>query len=111
MKARLPESKGTKSVNNRQGVEMLLFLVVSVIGIYALGNGLMGIFEPSKGIDLLWLAVAVAAMMILFAQMGRVHDTWPSRSACREQQVLPTTQEEPARPPDAQAEEKERRNA
>ena len=88
---------------------MLLFLVVSVIGIYALGNGLAGLFEPGKGIDLLWLAIAVAAMMILFTQMGRVHDTWPSRSARQEQQVLPTMQEEPAQPPVGQAEEKEGR--
>ncbi len=110
MKARLRGTKGAKSVNNRQGIEMLLFLVVSVIGIYALGNGLTGIFEPSKGIDLLWLAVAVAAMMILFAQMRRVHDSWPSRRESREQQVLQTTQEEPAQPSDAQAEEREGRS-
>ena len=46
MKALQRDTKGAKRVNNRQGMEMLLFLVVSVIGIYALGNGLTGLFEP-----------------------------------------------------------------
>ena len=95
------DGKGTRSTNNRRGLEMLLFLVVSVIGIYALGNGLTGLFEPGKGIDLLWLAVAVAAMMILFAQMGRVHDTWPRRL---------DAQEVAAKAPLAQSEERERRS-
>jgi hypothetical protein len=58
---------------------MLLFLVVSAIGIYALGNGLTGLFEAGKGFNLLWLTLAGAAMMFLFAQMGRVHDSWPRR--------------------------------
>jgi hypothetical protein len=107
MKAQKKHTKGARSVNNRQGMEMLLFLVVSVIGIYALGNGLTGLFEPGKGIDLLWLAVAVAAMMILFAQMGRVHDTWPCQSGSLEQLVLLTRQQEPAQLSDAQAEERE----
>ncbi len=104
MKALQRDTKGAKRVNNRQGMEMLLFLVVSVIGIYALGNGLTGLFEPGKGINLLWLAVVVAAMMILFAQMGRVHDSWPSRRTTQNQQVQPATQEEPL----AQPEERER---
>ena len=110
MKAQQRDTKGAKSVTNRQGMEMLLFLIVSVIGIYALGNGLKGFFEPGQGIDLLWLAIAVAAMMILCAQMGRVHDTWPSHLESREQQVLPITQEEPAQPPAVQAEESEGRS-
>ncbi len=79
MKVPQRDSKGVRGGNNHQGVEVLLFLVVSAIGIYALGNGLTGLFESGKEIDLLWLAVAVAVMMILFAQMGRVHDTWPRR--------------------------------
>lgn len=65
----------------QQGAEMLLFLVVAVSGIYALGTGLTGLFEPGRGLDLLWLAVAVVAMRILAAQMGRVQDSWPSRRA------------------------------
>jgi hypothetical protein len=61
------------------GAEMLLFLVVSVIGIYGLGQGLTGLFEPGQGINLLWVAVAGGALLILCAQMGRVQDTWPRR--------------------------------
>jgi len=90
------------SENSRRGVEMLLFLVVSALGIYALGNGLTGLFEAGKGITLLWLAVAGGAMMILFAQMGRVHDTWPSRKAQR------ATNTDGAREPSVQAEEREK---
>ncbi len=106
MKAPQRETIRARRVNKRQGMEMLLFLVVSVVGIYALGNGLLGLFEPGKGIDLLWLAVAVAAMLILFAQMGRVHDTWPSRK--RQQQVQPATQEVVAQKLPMQSEERER---
>jgi hypothetical protein len=104
MKALQRDTIRAKRANNRQGMEMLLFLVVSALGIYALGNGLTGLFEPGKGINLLWLAVAVAAMMILFAQMGRVHDTWPSRRKTQHQQVQPAKQEAPL----AQPEERER---
>ena len=64
---------------HRAGAEFLLFLTVSVVGVYSLGQGLSGLFEPGQGIKLLWLAVTGVAMMILFAQMGRVHDTWPRR--------------------------------
>ncbi len=106
MKAPQRETIRARRVNNRQGMEMLLFLVVSAIGIYALGNGLLGLFEPGKGIDLLWLAVAVAAMLILFAQMGRVHDSWPSRKT--QQQVQPATPEVLTNEPRAQTEERER---
>jgi len=76
-----------------------------VIGIYGLGQGLTGLFEPGQGIDLLWLAVTGVAMMVLFAQMGRVHDTWPRRDS-HERQVQQTTQEESAQPSAAQAEER-----
>lgn len=58
---------------------MLVFLAVSAAGIYALGNGLRAVFQPGRGIDLGWLAVAGAAMWILISQMGRVHDSWPHR--------------------------------
>lgn len=75
------DQRGSQVASPRRGAEMLLFLVVSVLGIYALGNGLTGLFEPGQSINLLWLAVSGIAMMILFAQMGRVHDTWPSRKA------------------------------
>ncbi len=88
------------------GAEMLLFLVASVIGIYGLGQGLTGLFEPGQGIDLLWLALTGVAMMVLFAQMGRVHDTWPRRRDSHERQVQQTTQEEPVQPSAAQAKER-----
>ena len=58
---------------------MLILIVVSVIGIYALGQGLSGLFVPGKGANLLWLAVSAVAIWILVAQMGRVHDAWPRR--------------------------------
>jgi hypothetical protein len=58
---------------------MLLFLGVSAAGIYALGNGLRGMFQPGRGLDLGWLAVTVLAFWILVSQMGRVQDSWPRR--------------------------------
>ena len=67
---------------------MLLFLAASALGIYALGNGLSGLFEPGRGIDLGWLAVAGVSVLTLFSQMGRVHDTWPHRD---ERQGRPDT--------------------
>ena len=70
-------SQKATSTNNRRGMEMILFLVASVIGIYGLGQGLQGLFEPGQGINFIWLAVTGVAMFVLFAQMGRVHDTWP----------------------------------
>ena len=78
---------------------MLLFLVISALGIYALGNGLTGLFEPGKAIDLLWLAVSGVAMMVLFAQMGRVHDSWPRR---KESTTLQQTGEEAVQEPQAE---------
>ena len=60
---------------------MLIFVGASGLGIYALGRGLAGLFEPGKGIDLLWLAVLAGTVWILFAQMGRVNDTWPRRAS------------------------------
>ena len=82
--------------------EMLLFLAVSAVGIYAMGQGLTGLFEAGQGINTLWLAVMGVAMIVLFAQMGRVHDNWPRRKdrqreqashteAAQEQQVPPET--------------------
>ena len=72
------QSVGRKT-NPRAGAEFLLFLIVSLIGVYSLGQGLSGLFESAQGIDLLWLAVTGVTVLILFAQMGRVHDTWPRR--------------------------------
>jgi len=72
-------SQKATSTNYRRGLEMILFLVASAIGIYGLGQGLQGLFEPGQGINFIWLAVTGVAMFVLFAQMGRVHDTWPRR--------------------------------
>ena len=63
----------------RRRLEMLIFLLVSVAGIYALGQGLRGLFEPGAGIDLGWLAVAGGACWVLYAQMCRVQARWPHR--------------------------------
>ena len=70
----------------RAGAEFLLFLIASAVGVYSLGQGLSGLFESGQGINLLWLAVTGVAMIILFAQMGRVHDTWPRRRTGESQQ-------------------------
>ena len=64
----------------RRGTELVLFLVASAIGIYGLGRGLTGMFEPGQGISLPWLALTGVALIVLFAQMGRVHDTWPHKA-------------------------------
>ena len=61
----------------RRRLEMLIFLAVSVAGIYALGQGLRGLFQPGAGIDLGWLAVAGGAFWVLYAQMCRVQERWP----------------------------------
>ena len=74
-----------------------------MIGIYGLGQGLQGLFEPGQGIHLIWLAVTGIAFMILFAQMGRVKDTWPRRRDSRNQQ---TVNEAVAQQLPAQAEER-----
>jgi hypothetical protein len=64
-----------------KAAEMLLFLVASAVGVYSLGQALAGLFEVGKGVNLLWLIVTGVAFMILIAQMGRVHDTWPRRES------------------------------
>lgn len=85
--------------NARRGMEMLGFLIISALGIFALGNGLTGLFEVGKSINLLWLAVSVGAMMILGAQMGRVKDTWPRRRVAQTAHALPTIDQETAPSP------------
>jgi hypothetical protein len=89
--------------NRRRGLEFVLFLGVSVIGIYGLGQGLTGMFEPGQGVSLPWLAVTGVAFIILFAQMGRVHDTWPHKP---EKQSKPHTSEQLAQQPPAATEER-----
>jgi hypothetical protein len=87
----------------RRGIELMLFVIASVIGIYGLGRGLTGMFEPGQGISLPWLAVTCVAFIVLFAQMGRVHDTWPRKP---EKQSQPQTNEQLAQQPPVQAEER-----
>ncbi len=84
-------------MHNRRGAEMVLFLVASVVGIYGLGRGLTGLFEAGQGISLIWLAVTGVAFLVLFAQMGRVHDTWPRRREGHAQQ--PTNEQAVQKPP------------
>lgn len=58
--------------------EMLLFLAVSAVGVYALGSAMQAVTGPGSGVGgLTWLAIAGAAMLILFTQMVRVHNSWP----------------------------------
>jgi hypothetical protein len=89
--------------SRRKGIEWMLFVIASVIGIYGLGRGLTGMFEPGQGISLPWLAVTCVAFIVLFAQMGRVHDTWPRKP---EKQNQPQTNEQLAQLPPVQAEER-----
>jgi hypothetical protein len=92
-----------KRENRHRGIEFVLFLVASAIGIYGLGRGLTGMFEPGQGISLPWLALTCVAFIILFAQMGRVHDTWPRK---REKQNRLQSNAHLAQQPPAQAEER-----
>ncbi len=89
--------------SRRKGIEFLLFVIASVIGIYGLGRGLTGMFEPGQGISLPWLGVTCVAFIVLFAQMGRVHNTWPRKS---EKQSQPQAKEQLAQLPPVQAEER-----
>ncbi len=81
---------------------MLLFLVASVVGIYGLGRGLTGLFESDQGISLIWLALTGVAMMVLFAQMGRVQDIWPRRDLHAQQ----AKSKEAAQQPPVESEER-----
>ncbi len=75
-----------RKTQRRAGAEFLLFLIASLVGVYSLGQGLLGLFEPGQGINLLWLVVTGVAMIILFAQMGRVQDSWSRRGTGEAQQ-------------------------
>jgi hypothetical protein len=90
--AREPAGKVQRGTRQRQ-LEMALFIVASLLGIYGLGQGLNGLFEPGRGINLPWLAVTGIALFVLFAQMGRVHDAWPHRPRADAQ---PTTDSQAA---------------
>lgn len=59
--------------------EWALFLGAAIIGIYSIGQGLGGLFGEQGNV--LWLLVTAASLIVLSAQMGRVHDFWPSRKS------------------------------
>lgn len=67
----------THPARSRRGVEMVVFIVVSIVGTWALGTGTRGLLEPGHLGDLVWFAVLGGALMVIFGQMGRVHDSWP----------------------------------
>jgi hypothetical protein len=73
------DPQGTHAAKSRQSSETAIFIAVSIIGIWALGNGMRGLLEPGHLGNLVWFAVVGGAFMILFGQMSRVHDTWPRR--------------------------------
>lgn len=60
----------------QRALETLLFIAASVVGVYGIGQGLAGVYQPGQPINLAWLAVTGIAVFVLFAQMGRVQDTW-----------------------------------
>ncbi len=68
-----------QSTRTQRGLEMGIFLLASAVGIYGIGKGLAGFYDRGQEVSLLWLAVTCLAFFVLFAQMGRVHDTWPRR--------------------------------
>ena len=73
-----PRRSGDVQVRHRR-LEMLIFLGVSGIGVYAFGSGMRALSQPGGEAGLAWLAIAGAAISILFSQMSRVHDSWPRR--------------------------------
>lgn len=77
---RHPHNDGDARVGARR-MEMLLFLAVCAVGVYACGSGMRTMTGSGGGVGLAWLAIAGVAMWILFSQMGRVHDSWPRRNA------------------------------
>ena len=89
--------------SQRRGIEFIIFLVACAIGIYGLGRCLTGMFEPGQGISLPWLAVTGVAFIVLFAQMGRVNDTWQRKP---EKQSQPQASELAAQQPPAPVEER-----
>ncbi len=62
-------------MNPRRGLaEIGLFVLASGLGVYGLGEGLNGFFEPGRGGGVLWLGVAAVALMVLARQMARIQD-------------------------------------
>ena len=86
-----------------RGWEIILFLLASTVGVYGIGRGLAGFYEQGQQISLVWLAATGVAIFVLFAQMGRVHDTWPHRPK-RERVATAQTTSPTSVAPDASAE-------
>lgn len=74
-----PHSTHQSSMRPPAWTEAVLGIGAALVGIYGLGQGLGPLFGSDHGGNILWLVPAVAALMVLAAQMGRVHDTWPHR--------------------------------
>ncbi len=73
-------------------VEFVVFLVVSSIGIYALGTGFTVLSATGEEANLSWFAVVALAVAILVAQMRRVYEHWPHRTDGRQQHVQQITE-------------------
>jgi hypothetical protein len=97
------DARATKPMTPQRALEAGIFLLASAVGIYGIGKGMEGFYIRGQQISLLWLAVTAFAFFVLFAQMGRVHDTWPHRpgkGASRAEATL-------AASPDGRADENE----
>lgn len=72
-----PRTGGPEPSLQRRWTEMGVFVAASAVGIYAVGNAFSDLFGSAAGISLGWFAIAAIAILVLAAQMGRVHDAWP----------------------------------
>ena len=66
------------SVRRRRG-EMAVFIGASTVGTYAIGNAFHDLSGSAAVISLGWFALTGVALLILIAQMSRVHEAWPRR--------------------------------
>jgi hypothetical protein len=73
------DDRAPKPVTAQRALEAMIFVLASAVGIYGIGKGMEGFYLQGHQNNLLWLAVTAFAFFVLFAQMGRVHDTWPHR--------------------------------
>jgi hypothetical protein len=79
----------TQPMTAQRALEAAIFLLASAVGIYGIGKGMEGFYLQGHQINLLWLAVTALAFFVLFAQMGRVHDTWPHRPSKTQAEATP----------------------
>ena len=78
-----PSTEYPRVSPRRRVMELVIFVAASVLGVYGLGRGLDTLFEGGRAVDLAWLAISAIGVLVLFAQMGRVHDSWPRRTVAR----------------------------